>query len=760
MLAACASGGGSSSTITPPVATTPTTPPPTTPDPVNYDTAEYAAQPGLEQINVLPAYEDGASGEGVIVAVIDTGIDLNSTEFEGRIHPQSADLVIASVVGAANARANPTLQDEDDHGTPVASIIGAARDDVAVHGVAPEATLLIFRADDDSVSDPSIYGEAIAEGVTRAAQIGAGVINFSLGSDEAGARDDFADLYSYTAANDIVVTVAAGNGGNADPEASALGAVDATGGATIVVGSVDSDNQISSFSNHAGEAADIFLVAPGRLIPTVRVGTVTGDTEYFSGTSAATPHVAGAAALLRQLWPALSAREIVDILLDSATDLGASGADPIYGRGLLNVGAAVQPIGGVGMTTTNGVSVSVSEIGAVLPASFGAGLAALGEVVVLDSYNRDFRMNLGDRIAAFAPERLDLEGLFSPYDDYAYAAQRINARMTAQMRLISRDRSLTDLSRNRAASFFGADAQNDVREEELAFALTGDLGGGTLLTAAQGFSAAAGDRMTLATRRTPFMAQSAFEDTYLPGGRQALTAIVQTPLADGISADILVSYGEEKSAADTALVDDAALDVSRVATMRAGINLNAHGAALRFEQGLRHESGAIMGARFNGDSAATTVYGALDADWAFAPDWRLKGRYAAGYTLAHTDGLGLAIDGFTGLVTTQFSLALAHDGFLNATDSLWIGVSQPLQIESGAARLALPTDFNKWTETLIYSAVKAPLGFDGRRLDLEAGYRFDLAPFGAFYLNVAHQTFGGLDLPAQTSVMLRNGLRF
>ena len=725
----------------------------------------------MAQINALAAYDEGATGDGVIVAIIDSGIDVPNGEFAGRIHPQSADLV-AQLVNSGDitdpgVRTVESLQDEDDHGTPIASIIGAARDNVGVHGVAPEAQLLILRGDDDSTDDPIIFGEAISEGIDRAGSIGAGVLNLSLGSTEASARPQFTNLFTRTAADDIVAVVAAGNesdasGGTiaADPDPSALGALDVVGApTTIIAGAVDENNQIANFTNRAGVAADIYLVAPGVRVPVTFIGANAGQTALFSGTSASTPHIAGAAALLRDLWPTLTASEIVEILLDTATDLGAVGTDPIFGRGLLNLEAAVQPVGATTTSSINGAVTSVSASTAQLSPIFGAGFAGLGDIIVLDQYNRDFRLNLGDTVRGAAPDLFNLEGTFSPYYDQAYANQRINGRLTAHMRLTSEDNSFTELNANLAASFDGAQARHDVTERRLSLALTSDLGAGRALTVAQGFRPQTAERLRLQSRQNPFLSEAAFADRFLPDTPSAVTSIFETPLSKNLQADFLVSYAYDYS--DNTLALTSSQQARRGATMRAGLNYYTDNLHLRFEQGVRQEEGAVLDALFLGaNSSALTVYGAVEADWAMSAKWRLKARYAAGYTSAQTDGFNSFIDEFSNLTTTQFSVALARKGFLAEKNDLWLGVSQPLQIETGAARLTLPTGFDKQREILSFEEIAVPLGVEGRRLDFEAGYRVHTGRLGVFDLNLLHQTFGAQDVPAATTFLLRSGFTF
>ena len=123
-------------------------------------------------------------------------------------------------------------------------------------------------------------------------------------------------------------------------------------GLWLAVVATDKDNKIASFSNGCGEAASYCLAAPGvRILSTLD----TNDTEtdfprtkgygLYTGTSMAAPMVSGAAAVVKGAFPNLTARQVVDILLRSATDLGAPGTDPVYGHGLLNLARALEPIG-------------------------------------------------------------------------------------------------------------------------------------------------------------------------------------------------------------------------------------------------------------------------------------------------------------------------------------------------------------------------------------------------------------------------------
>jgi len=115
-VSACGGGGGVSSTPTPPPAISPPAPPPPPvppppppppPPTANFNTVEYQRSNGAVQAQAIAAYNAGASGTGVIAGVVDSGIDVDSPEFAGKIHPQSADF--------AGSRG---LQDEGGHGQP------------------------------------------------------------------------------------------------------------------------------------------------------------------------------------------------------------------------------------------------------------------------------------------------------------------------------------------------------------------------------------------------------------------------------------------------------------------------------------------------------------------------------------------------------------------------------------------------------------------------------------------------------------------
>ena len=372
----------------------------------SFNTAEFQANFGLGNINVLSAYDAGFSGQGQTVAVIDTGIDVDHPDLDANIAAASTDIVTG----------NPIFVDDDDgHGTSVAGVIAAERNGIGMHGVAFNSEILAIRTDTigSCFTICAFEDDDIAAAVDFAVANGAGVINISLGGAVPSNATLRTALQNATAAG-VIVVVAAGNDGGANPISPALLAADATfNGLIIAAGAVDSTNAIASFSNLAGTTQNFYLVAPGVNIFTTTIG---GGFTTVSGTSFSAPHIAGGFALILERFPALTAAQVVQLLLDTATDLGAAGTDAVFGQGLLNLSAALAPLGTLsvplGTTTGSGAS-GLGSTTMSLGSAFGDALTdapVLAKAIVLDELGRAYLANLALGVGP-ADETLDLANL-------------------------------------------------------------------------------------------------------------------------------------------------------------------------------------------------------------------------------------------------------------------------------------------------------------------------------------------------------------
>ncbi|MFJ2241377.1 S8 family peptidase [Streptomyces sp. NPDC087859] len=266
------------------------------------------------QIGAPTVWQTGAHGEGVKVAILDTGVD--------RTHPDLA----GRVTETANFSSSPTTDDPFGHGTHVASIVGGsgAASDGTRKGVAPGAELLVGKVlgDDGSGSQSQIIA-----GMEWAVAQGAKVVNMSLGSqapsDGTDAMSQAVDELSRTSS--ALFVVAAGNSGaDGTSTVGSPGAADAA----LTVGAVDRDDKLAPFSSRGPRTGDGAVkpdvTAPGVGIVAARAtGTTEGDVvdQYYvgySGTSMATPHVAGAAALVAQRHPDWTGPQLKDALVSTA----------------------------------------------------------------------------------------------------------------------------------------------------------------------------------------------------------------------------------------------------------------------------------------------------------------------------------------------------------------------------------------------------------------------------------------------------------
>ncbi|HEY3365629.1 MAG TPA: S8 family serine peptidase [Symbiobacteriaceae bacterium] len=260
----------------------------------------------------------GYDGSGVIVAVVDTGVDYH--------HPALKDHVI---LGPNFADGNNDPMDGYGHGTHVAGII-ASRDPV-YRGMAPGATIMAVKVlgNDGSGTESSVIA-----GVDWAVQHGAKVINLSLGAPGTGGRDPLSHAVDNAVRSGAVVVVAAGNGG---PDFSTIGS---PGDARLALtaGATDNDRNLMSWSSR-GPTLDgrqkPDVLAPGDSVTSSVPG---GGFDTMSGTSMATPHIAGLAALLVQATHA-EPLLIKEGLKKTAIDLGLGPNNS--GAGFINPEAAL-----------------------------------------------------------------------------------------------------------------------------------------------------------------------------------------------------------------------------------------------------------------------------------------------------------------------------------------------------------------------------------------------------------------------------------
>ncbi|GAA2548874.1 type VII secretion-associated serine protease mycosin [Winogradskya consettensis] len=288
-----------------------------------------------------------SSGKGVVVAVIDTGVN-DHPDLAGSLL-NGADFVV---------RGGSGQNDPEGHGTAVAGLIAAhGKGGNGALGIAPDAEILPVR-----VMRKGLDYIDIGSGVDYAISHGAKVINISLAVN--GVDPKALAAVAKAAKADVVIIAGVGN----RPEATSVMAPAKLPG-VVGVGATDKSGELAKVSV-TGSGVDI--AAPG-----VDIASISNDGIYIDnadGTSYSSAIVSGAAALLRSKYPEMSAKEVVERLESTAVDKGAPGVDDKYGHGVLDIVAALEAGGPGGSAPSASATTSASD-----PSAGASGSAALPE---------------------------------------------------------------------------------------------------------------------------------------------------------------------------------------------------------------------------------------------------------------------------------------------------------------------------------------------------------------------------------------------
>ena len=281
----------------------------------------------LDDYGIRSAWEV-TRGAGQTIAIIDTGVAAS--------HPDLAGAVVGGADFSGQGTPNgqtPVGSDDSSHGTMVASLAAArGRGTSGAIGAAPEADLLAISIGFDD-SSASSSDDQIADAVRWAVDNGATVINMSLTRNTLEWPESWDDAFLYAMQKDVVIVAAAGNRGSGTTQVGAP----ATMPGVLTVGGVDRSGAASWDASAQG--ISIGVSAPSEQL----VGAVPGGGYVlWDGTSGATPLIAGIAALVRAAHPSLDAANVIQRIIGTAKDAGDSGADPIYGYGLVDAAAAVS----------------------------------------------------------------------------------------------------------------------------------------------------------------------------------------------------------------------------------------------------------------------------------------------------------------------------------------------------------------------------------------------------------------------------------
>jgi len=268
---------------------------------------------GADLVKAPEVWAKGYTGKGVVVAVLDTGVDRNHSDLSNNIWKNTKEIAgngkdddgngyIDDVYGWNFDSNNNNTLDGNSHGTHVAGTIAGVKNGVGVTGIAYDAKIMPVKVLSDSGSGED---SGVAKGIRYAADNGANVINLSLGGDEP--NSEIQSAIQYAASKGVIVVMAAGNSSGSEPIYPARYAKNWG----LAVGAIDKYQDMAYFSNEAGATTLPYVTAPGVDI----YSTLPGNSYGFKdGTSMATPHVAGVIALMLSAKKGLTDAQVRQIV--------------------------------------------------------------------------------------------------------------------------------------------------------------------------------------------------------------------------------------------------------------------------------------------------------------------------------------------------------------------------------------------------------------------------------------------------------------
>ncbi len=716
--------------------------------------AEFAASYALGQIGANSAYNRGATGAGVLIGVVDSGIDENSAEFTGRIATGGQNFISGRT--ASNIQDSPL----DGHGTHVAGIIAANKNNTGMHGVAYESDILVLRTfetvsavedytgSNSDFADAWVYGDSMGVKVyngsygSAAVNVSASAVHFdaienaldngAIAVFSAG-NDGYLDGPGFPAgmpyiqpANDAAAAAASLYVGNTGKDYSALA------DRLIAVVATDRNGSIASYSNRCGYAAAWCIAAPG-----TDIFSTVPDVTYMnmSGTSMAAPLVTGAVALLIDLYPSLTPVQIVDRLFTTATKTGVYADTSVYGNGFLNLGTATSLVANGFMMTGNTLadrSFSLEQSSIKLAPAFGDGLSASlsnRKMAVVDSFD-------GAPIRMAANSMVEIGESSNTIDDGArgfgrgFEVEKFDGAIsgTVSWRQVPGNSEHDAYTESRIVTSFSPDTQATI---------------GYMSDPALGFGLMGEGTVDVSSSRSG----GAFLSPYLGLTDNNLSFVTETEISDiKVRAGSFFGSDEDKRSEQTF---GAATEM---------VFSPFTGSSVGIQAGFVSEGSTFLGTGSEGAfdmGRTTTSYGGISGSLQVARDTEVVGSFFLG--VSQIDPVaGSLVTGFSGVTSDSFTLGIIHRNMLVKDDSFGFLINQPLRVSSGTASLRLPSGVDA-SYNVGYDMVNAGLSPTGREVDLEAFYASSLTDKTDLNLSLMyrHQPDHVADAPGEGQVMVR-----
>ena len=697
----------------------------------------------LKFVCASSAYARGATGNGIKVAVLDTGV--MTANASGATNTNHSDLgQVVNFTSGSDARfSDNTPNDNNGHGTHVAGIIAASKNGSGMHGIAYDADLYIFRNMDSSgLGTETHFSNAHQKAIDANVDImnnswgavfgsGSAVTGKYVGTDctSASSCETLIGTTMYgkleaSGAADIINVWAAGNDGNSyNPSAISGSAIydDDFKETTVIVVATDTygdagggptKNVLASFSNKCGIASAICIAAPGNEVWST---TNNGSYGYQSGTSMAAPLVAGGLAIIKQEFSSLTNAQVVDRLFATATDSGEYSQTTLYGHGMMNLNAATTAV--AELQTINGSNLlddpntSYNDLGDNTFTSSAAfsnalSLALNGQTMeVYDSFDR-------------ANFEVDIESFFT---SGSYTSQ--NTIENHMSRLEPKNSKKT--TRKNFYGSFTVETNGNYIESSI-FQSPGDF-------LALGFNQSTNSFENAVDPISNFFNDNNFGNNYL----------ANPYFNTGSGQDYFMSFNSNSSFGFDTFTNANGNDLGLAFNLNPLSNSDegkSYVGDLQIVLGVNYEQNKFLnststGVLATGDLSNTNFTG-VKYKKNLGNDFTFVGSGFAGYTYIDK-AADSYIDSSTPLLTSEFTLGLAKANFIKEDQRIGFFINQPQRVEDGRLNLRVPTSSDR-DRTVTYSNLNVDLEPDSRQINFDIIFNKTITESSNLSANLTH----------------------
>ena len=687
---------------------------------------------GLTRVCASAAYARGATGAGIKVAVLDTGIDI---DFLGDVYHTELDDNVASFTTGSDLIASDNFpNDEDGHGSHVAGIIAGENNGSGYHGVAYEADLYIYKVLNDSGSS---VGNSVANGVNKARTDGVDIMNLSLGTNTTIGTDcnsaasceallgstNYSALEAAGAAGKILVW-AAGNEGNSSPSVDSGAAIydDDFKETTVIVVASGTDGKIGSTSNgwtsggsnKCGIAAAICITAPGTLLYSAMLNS-NSFAVALTGTSMAAPMVSGGLALIKQEFSSLTNAQVVDRLFATALDTDEYSQSSIYGHGMMNLNAATASVGSLqtiaGSNLLDDPNTNYNDLidnSFISSAAFSNALTNALEGQTMEVYDSFDRANFKTNVSSFFTP-----GSYTSHNTIENHMARLKPKNTQK----SKHQNLY--------GSFTVETNGDYLESSM-FQSAGDF-----LTL--GFNQSTNSFENTVDPLSNFFNDSNFGNNYL----------VNPYFNTGTGQDYFMSFNSNSSFGFDTFTNangndlGLAFNINPLSSSDDGIK-NAGDLQIVF--GTNYEQNKFLNSTSSGVFAtgdlSNTNFTGVKYKKNLSDDITFVGSGFMGYTYIDK-AANSYIDSSSPLLTSSFTLGLAKANFIKEDQRVGFFINQPQRVEDGSLNLRVPTLSNR-DRIVTYSNLNVDLEPEARQINFDIIFNKTITDSSNLSANLTH----------------------